>query len=177
MPRHLSTQSQLNEWEHQNILAGQQWAFSRRRPDLLSIEFMQVLHKKMFGDTWRWAGTFRTTEKNIGAAPEYISVRAKDLFEDIRAQQHYKSFPPREMAARFHHRLVAVHPFPNGNGRLSRLMTDLLLVEMSEVPFTWGEGDLVAEGELRRQYIAALREADAFEYRALLDFLRVKNEA
>ena len=173
IPRHISTQGQLNEWEHQNILEGQQWAFSRRRTDLLTIEFMQTLHNRMFGNTWRWAGTLRRTEKNIGIAPESISVRLTDLCDDIRAQLEYHSYPVHEMAARFHHRLVLIHPFPNGNGRFSRMMTDLLLVEVGARPFTWGESELVADGEVRIRYIAALREADAHNYEPLLKFLRI----
>ena len=133
IPRHISTQGQLNEWELQNILEGQQWAFTRRPANLLTIDFMQSLHKRMFGNTWHWAGTLRITEKSIGVAPEFISVRLRDLCDDIGAQQEYRSFPPREIAARFHHRLVFIHPFPNGNGRFSRLMTDLLLEEFGEL--------------------------------------------
>lgn len=171
IPRHISTQGQLNEWELQNILEGQQWAFTRRPANLLTIDFMQSLHRRMFGNTWHWAGTLRITEKSIGVAPEFISVRLRDLCDDIGAQQEYRSFPPREIAARFHHRLVFIHPFPNGNGRFSRLMTDLLLEEFGEPPFTWGEGDLIADGEVRSRYIAALRAADARDYGPLLNFL------
>lgn len=174
VPRHISTQGQLNEWEHQNILEGQEWAFSRRRKNLLTIEFMQSLHKRMFGNTWRWAGTLRTTEKNIGVAPEHIAVRLKDLCDDVATQLEHRSFPIREIAARFHHRLVHIHPFPNGNGRFARVMTDLLLVENDERPFTWGEGDLVAAGEVRDRYIAALREADARNYQPLFEFVRTQ---
>jgi Fic-DOC domain mobile mystery protein B len=172
IPRHISTQGQLNEWELQNILEGQQWAFSRRRTDLLTTDFMQLLHKRMFGNTWQWAGTIRITEKSIGVAPEYISVRLRELCEDIRVQQEHGSFLALEMAARFHHRLVFIHPFPNGNGRFSRLMTDLLLADIGEEPFTWGEGDLISDGEIRNRYISALREADAKNYGPLLKFLR-----
>jgi Fic-DOC domain mobile mystery protein B len=171
IPRHISTQGQLNEWEHQNIVAGQQWAFSRKRKDLLTIEFMLSLHKKMFGDTWRWAGTFRRTEKSIGVAPEQMAVRLMDLFADVKTQLEYHSYPLAEVATRFHHRLVYIHPFPNGNGRLARMMTDILLVENGAKPFLWGEGDLISEGEVRNRYIAALRAADARDYGPLLEFL------
>jgi Fic-DOC domain mobile mystery protein B len=171
IPRHISTQGQLNEWEHQNILEGQEWAFNRRKKDLLTREFMGLLHKKMFGNTWQWAGTLRRTEKNIGVAPEEIGVRLQELCDDVRAQLKVRSYSMREIAARFHHRLVYIHPFPNGNGRFARLMADLLLVENNEVPFTWGEGDLVAAGELRDRYITALREADARNYQPLFNFM------
>jgi len=174
VPRHISTQAQLNEWEHQNIIEGQQWALSRKKKNLLTIEFMQSLHEQMFGNTWQWAGTLRRTEKNIGVGPGYIAVRLKELCDEVAAQLGYRSLPIREIAARFHHRLVHIHPFPNGNGRFARVMTDLLLIENDERPFTWGEGDLVAAGEVRERYIAALREADARNYQPLFEFVRTQ---
>lgn len=171
IPRHISTQAQLNEWELQNIVEGAQWAWSRKRGDLLTAQFMRTLHGKMFGNTWRWAGALRTTEKNIGVAPEQIAASLKVLCDDVRAQLQLRSYPLRELAARFHHRLVLIHPFPNGNGRFARLMTDLLLSANGEQPFTWGEGDLVAAGDVRERYIAALREADAHNYAPLFTFV------
>ncbi len=171
IPQHLSTQEQLNEWEHQNILEGQEWAFTRRKKKLLSIEFMQALHRRMFGKTWRWAGSLRSTEKNIGVAPEQIAIRIGELCNDVAVQLKHKSYPLQEMAARFHHRLVYIHPFPNGNGRFARVMTDLLLLDVGERPFAWGDTDLVAASEVRDRYIRALRAADARDYRSLLEFL------
>lgn len=173
IPGHISTQGQLNEWEQQNIVEGERWAFARKHKDLLSLEFMRLLHRKLFAGTWRWAGTFRTSGKNIGVPPEYISTRLRDLCEDVRAQLEHHSYPVREIAARFHHRLVQIHPFPNGNGRFSRCMTDLLLVGNNEQPFEWGVGDLNVSGEVRDRYIAALGEADRSDYGPLLDFLGV----
>lgn len=177
IPRHLATQSQLNEWEHSNIVKGQQWALATSRKELLSTEFMRELHKQMLGDTWHWAGDFRTTEKNIGVAPETISVRLRELCDDVREQLRWRSYSIREIAARFHHRLVLIHPFPNGNGRFSRLMADLLLIEGDEEPFVWGDGDLVSAGDVRERYLEALRAADGHNYGPLLDFLALTNSA
>jgi len=175
IPEHVATQGQLNEWELANIVEGERWAFNprgRNRPELLSSEFMELLHKRMFDRTWRWAGTFRKTEKNIGVAPEQITVRLRDLCRDVQAQIEYKIWLPDEIAARFHHRLVSIHLFANGNGRHARLMTDLLLVRLGQERFTWGAGNLVAEGGVRRRYIDALRMADGKDYAALFAFVR-----
>lgn len=175
MPEHIATQGQLNEWELANIVEGERWAFNpraRNRPELLSPEFMQLLHKRMLGRTWRWAGIIRKTEKNIGTSPELIAVRLRDLCRDVQAQIEYRTWPPDEIAARFHHRLVSIHPFANGNGRHARLMTDLLLVSLGRERFTWGAGSLAAEGEVRRRYIDALRSADGRDYAALFEFVR-----
>ncbi|MBI1891358.1 MAG: mobile mystery protein B [Burkholderiales bacterium] len=171
-PKHISNHGQLNEWELANIVQAESWAFSRRHPDLPSIDFVCSLHKRMFGDTWRWAGKFRTTEKNIGIDPARISAALHDLCEDVKAQLEFQSYPMDEIAARFSHRLVSIHPFANGNGRLSRTIADLLLVRHGAERFTWGAGNLIEEGEVRQQYLVALRAADAKDYGPLLLFVR-----
>lgn len=172
IPTHITTQEQLNEWELANILEGEHWAFSRKRKDLLSSRFMRSLHKRMFGNTWRWAGAFRKTEKNIGIDPIHIAAELKKLCDDVVYQVEHRSYPLDEIMARFHHRLTWIHPFPNGNGRFSRTATDLLLVQSGAPRFTWGAGNLVSEGDVRRRYIDALRAADRRDYAPLLAFVR-----
>jgi Fic-DOC domain mobile mystery protein B len=173
IPSHITTQGQLNEWELVNIVDGERWVFSRKQKNLLSIEFVRRLHKRMFGDTWRWAGTFRSTEKNIGIDPVRIQPALLDLFKDVATQIEHQSYSVDEIAARFSHRLVSIHPFANGNGRLSRTMADLLLVQYGAERFSWGAGrNLIAEGDTRQAYLDALRAADARDYAPLLAFVR-----
>lgn len=174
LPSHIATQEELNEWEHDNIVEGERWAFARRRKDLLTAEYVRRLHQKMFGATWKWAGQWRTTEKNIGIAPDRIPVTVRELLQDVAAQVDGHSYPVREIAARLHHRLVQIHPFPNGNGRLARTYADLLLVANDESRFTWGDSELVAPGVARDLYIAALRSADGRDYRPLFEFLGIR---
>ena len=171
IPSHIATQGQLNEWEQQNILEGERWAFSRRNLNPLSPQFSQDLHKHMLGRTWKWAGRFRTNDKNIGVDPMLIGMKLTDLFRDVEAQLEHLSDPIDEVAARFHHRLVSIHPFANGNGRFSRTMTDLLLKAKGEEEFSWGGGNL-NDGEIRNKYISALRAADARDLRPLFAFVR-----
>jgi Fic-DOC domain mobile mystery protein B len=144
----------------------------RRHADVLESEFVCRLHKRMFGNTWRWAGKFRTSEKNIGVDPARIQPDLRNLCEDVKTQLEFKSYPLDEIAARFSHRLVSIHPFANGNGQLSRTAADLLLVQNGMPRFTWGAGNLVADGEVRQRYLAALRAADARDYGPLLAFVR-----
>jgi len=172
IPSHIANHGQLNEWEMVNILEGERWAFGRKHKDLLESEFVCRLHRRMFGNTWRWAGTFRTTEKNIGIEPARIQPALRDLCEDVKVQLAYNSYPLDEIAARFSHRLVAIHPYANGNGRLSRTAADLLLVQQGAPRFSWGAGNLVADGEARQRYLAALRAADGRDYTPLLAFVR-----
>jgi len=172
IPAHITTRGELNAWEARNVLKAEQWLLARRRGDILTPAFVRQLHQRMFDETWRWAGTFRNTEKNIGADPAHIAPRLSDLCEDVKAQLVHKSPPLDEIATRFHHRLVSIHPFANGNGRHARLMTDLLLISNSAARFAWGEDALIDEGEVRARYIAALRAADARDYAPLFEFVR-----
>lgn len=172
IPEHIATHAELNEWEQQNIVEGEAWAFARRHKNLLTPQFIDDLHKRMFGRTWRWAGRHRKTEKNIGIDPVLIAVELKKLCDDATAQLEHQSYPLEEIAARFHHRLVSIHPYPNGNGRHARTMTDLLLVHRGAPRFTWGSGDLLHEGEARTRYVEALQAADRRDYAPLLKFVR-----
>jgi len=173
VPGHIATREQLDEWEADNILAGERWAArAAGRRAILDDAFVRELHRRMFDRTWKWAGTYRATEKNIGVAPERIAVELRNLLEDTKARLSGKVAPLDEIGARFHHRLVSIHPFANGNGRHARLMTDLLLAANGAAPFTWGQGDLVHAGEVRERYLAALRAADARDFAPLIAFVR-----
>jgi len=126
----------------------------------------------MFNQTWKWAGEARRSDKNIGVPWFEIPVQLNQMLGDVRAQIEHRAYSPVELAARYHHRLVSIHIFSNGNGRHARLMADLLLLQLEGRRFEWGRGSLVAAGELRARYIAALQAADAGDCRPLLEFLR-----
>jgi Fic-DOC domain mobile mystery protein B len=132
---------------------------------------MKRLHAKMFDKTWEWAGEFRRSEKNVGIPWIQIPEACRNLFDDAKYWLENETFPLDEIAARLHHRLTVIHPFPNGNGRLARLLTDVFLVSRGHDRFTWGRSDLAKEDEARGRYIAALRAADAGDMRPLLEFL------
>lgn len=168
---HIATRAQLNEAEQENIADATAWAFARRR-DVLKESFLLSLHKRMLGQVWRWAGTIRNSDRNIGMAFHQIRPQLRLLIEDAGYWLENGTFPPDEIAVRFHHRLVLIHPFPNGNGRHGRLAADLLAVRLGQSRFTWGRVNLVEPEETRRRYIAALRAADAHDIRPLLDFAR-----
>lgn len=165
----------LNEAEQENIVAGAAWARGRRRlpiDRMLADDFVRMLHKRMFGEVWEWAGTFRSTERNIGIHAYRIAVELTNLLGDVRYWVEHATFPPDEIAVRFHHRLVAIHPFPNGNGRHARLAADLLVEKFGREPFSWGGGSLANVEELRARYVSALRSADNHDIAPLLAFAR-----
>lgn len=173
IPDHLTSRAQLNEWEQANILRATTWARSSRGPDPLTIDGLRELHRRMFDRTWDWAGTFRTTDKNIGVPAARVWVALREVVDDVRFWIDHDTVPLREAAARFHHRLVKTHPFPNGNGRWAREATDLLLDRNGERPFDWGQR-LADTGAARVAYIAALRSADRDDYAPLFRLLRVE---
>lgn len=125
----------------------------------------------MFGATWKWAGTYRKTQKSIGVESFRISTEIRNLLEDVKCWLENQTYPPIEIAARFHHRLVQIHPFANGNGRHARLATDLLCQFHGWRVSPWGDGDLVQAGNLRQRYIEALRSADEYDYAPLIAFM------
>jgi len=171
IPSYITLRPELNEAEQANILEAEEWAFARKR-DVLDERFLTGLHKRMFGGVWRWAGKFRKTERNIGIDAYRISVELRQLLDDCRYWIEHGTYKPDEIAARFHHRLVLIHPFPNGNGRHARMATDLLLVAMGRPRFTWGRVNLVDPGQTRQRYVDALRAADHHDIGPLLEFVR-----
>ena len=170
----ITTRADLNKAEAQNILNGAAWTRRRRREpaDILNDEFARTLHKQMFGEVWSWAGKYRDANTNIGVDHYLIPTELPSLFSDARYWLQHKSYETDELATRLHHRLVSIHPFPNGNGRHSRLMADLLVDRLGGVPFTWGGSSLVGVSELRKSYIAALTAADKHDIEPLLRFVR-----
>lgn len=171
----LTTQGELNEFEAQNIALAELWVRSSRtlKKNFLSATGLYSLHKKMFAQTWKWAGRTRWKQTNIGVPPQEIQNALGRILGDIKFWLEHKTYSIEEIAIRFHHKLVLIHPFPNGNGRFARLATDLLLEYNGAKRFTWGAVDLANNEEQRNIYLAALRKADRDEgYDDLLMFAR-----
>lgn len=171
IPTHIALRSELNELEQANIAEADQWAFSRRR-NVLDEPFLRGLHRRMFSRVWRWAGNYRTTERNLGVAPYRLQPDVMQAISDARYWLENKTYGPDELAVRFHHRIVLVHPFPNGNGRWSRMASDLLIVREGRGRFTWGSANLQSSGDVRRAYIEALHAADDHDLNPLIAFAR-----
>jgi Fic-DOC domain mobile mystery protein B len=170
IPTHITTQGELNAWEQQNIIRGEQWALARKRNDLLTEGFVRLLHRRMFDETWEWAGVYRKTGKNLGVPPHQISTSVYDACATVKYWLQRGTFPIDEIAVRLHHQLVQIHPFPNGNGRHTRLMADLLLRRTNQRLFTWGHVNLGNPGTMQKQYLDALKQADNGDVQALRRF-------
>ncbi|MCB1678954.1 MAG: mobile mystery protein B [Halioglobus sp.] len=171
--KHVSTRGELDQLEQAGITEGLEWLAKQKHPDVLSEAFVFELHRKLFGSVWKWAGTFRRTEKNIGVDPVQVAIQLRLLLDDAKYWVEYRTYPPKELAARFHHKLVYIHPFANGNGRHARIMADAVLTKLLNRPaIDWAGGyALEAMNERRNQYVAALRAADDHNFSALLEFV------
>lgn len=176
IPDYISTMGELNQVEQSNIADGFVWAEKQIQGDILTGTFIFKLHEKMFEQVWKWAGKMRRTNKNIGVMKEHIMNDLGQLLGNTQFWLEHKTFSNDEIAARFHHRLVQIHVFPNGNGRHARLMTDLLLIKNGEPKFTWGSNGahspFEVEGKTRTEYITALKKADQDDFSELIKFAR-----
>jgi Fic-DOC domain mobile mystery protein B len=171
----LASREELNEWERANILIAYDWALGPRTlklPNPLTEPYVRDLHRRMFDQTWRWAGAYRSTEKNIGVPPWQIRDALGALLGDARFWMEHQTLACDEIAVRFHHRLVWIHPFSNGNGRHARLLADVLARVQGRPVFTWGGSDIARAGDFRQSYIDALRAADKGDIKPLLAFAR-----
>lgn len=176
IPDYISTMGELNQVEQSNIADGFLWAHKQNEDEILTGSFIFKLHEEMFNQVWKWAGKMRWSNKNIGVMKENIMSDLGQLLGNTQYWIENKTFSNDEIAARFHHRLVQIHIFPNGNGRHARLMTDLLLIMCGEPKFTWGTNGTYApldvEGKTRTEYISVLKLADHGDFSALIKFAK-----
>ncbi len=171
IPTHITLRSELNELEQLNVAKADRWAFSRRR-NVPDDSFLRGLHRRMYDEVWKWAGIYRKTSRNIGVDAHLIETGLHQAIADARYWIEKQTYGSDELALRFAHRIVQIHPFPNGNGRWSRLVGDLLVVQHGGQRFTWGRMSLQSPSEMRKAYITALRAADEHDINPLMSFAR-----
>lgn len=172
LQRWITTRGELNEAEELNIQHASRWIRTQRRTGVpvATADYLRGLHRAMFGEVWEWAGTYRQSGKNIGVEAYRIAPELQVLFDDVDAWRQHDTYPLDERAVRLHHRLTWIHPFPNGNGRVSRLMADHYLIRNGADPFTWGA--TLPAADARTRYLAAIRLADGHDYSGLMAFVR-----
>ena len=171
----IATRGELDEFEQQNIEDAIQWSLTRKfkTEQILSESFIQQLHIKMYSSVWKWAGEYRKTNKNIGVNKLEITTALRSLIDDAKYWLEHSVYEPDEFAIRFKHRLVSIHCFPNGNGRHSRMIADIIIEKNYQLPvFTWGGASLSVDMDIRSQYLKAIRKADKGEFDLLLKFAR-----
>ena len=171
----IATRGELDEFEQQNIEDAIQWSLTRKfkSEQILSETFILALHKRMYKNVWRWAGEYRKTNKNIGVDKLEIPVALRSLIDDASYWLENNVYEPDEFALRFKHRLVSIHCFPNGNGRHSRMIADIIIEKIYQLPiFAWGSKSLADENDSRKNYLIAIRKADKGDFELLLKFAR-----
>lgn len=172
----ITTRQELDEFEQLNIEKAVEWTLRKKfnQVQIFSEQFVKELHSRMFNNVWQWAGQFRTTNKNIGVDWPLISISLRQLLDDCKFWIKNKTFLEDELAVRFSHKIVSIHCFPNGNGRHSRLIADIIINQIFNKPvFSWGSNDLVKKGDVSKRYINAIQEADKGNIAPLLEFARL----
>lgn len=172
----ISTRRELDEFEQQNIEKTIEWTMKRKfkKENIISEDFVDELHCKMFDDVWKWAGEFRRSNKNIGVDWKQIGISLKQLTDDCLFWIEEKTYSEEEIAVRYKHKIVMIHCFPNGNGRHSRLMADVIVNHIFGKPvFTWNRANLNQKGEQRNNYLKAIKEADKDNIKLLMKFARM----
>ncbi|MBU0502289.1 MAG: mobile mystery protein B [bacterium] len=170
IPDHITTREQLNEWEASNILQAVKKYLNRRREVEINLRWLKEVHRIMFNETWEWAGKFRQKNYNLGVDWHQILEQMKVLVDDLQHWQADRSLSIFSQSVRLHHRLVKIHPFVNGNGRYSRLVSDIFLFANNQPLLVWPDKDLFVAGGIREQYIAALQSADKGSFKLLEEF-------
>lgn len=171
----ITTLGELDEFEQQNIERAIKWTMGRKfkKDDILTEDFVKLVHKKMYQEVWAWAGEFRKTNKNIGVDRYKIAIELRKLLGDCKFWIDHGTYPPDETAVRFKHRIVQIHCFSNGNGRHSRMMGDLIVEKIFDKPvFTWGANSDLTNAGMREEYITAVKAADMNNIKPLLEFGR-----
>lgn len=171
----ISTRAELDEFEQQNIEQAMHWSLGRgiKPASLFTEKMLREVHKRMYGQVWEWAGKFRKSNKNIGVDKYEIPTAVRNLIDDVKYWRDNNIYTPDEITIRFKHRLVSIHCFPNGNGRHSRLMADIIINKIFKMPiYTWGSANLVKKGDQRTSYLKAVKAADAGNIQPLIQFAR-----
>jgi Fic-DOC domain mobile mystery protein B len=176
IPDTITTRKQLNQYEQTNIIAAMEWLSPWRikRRDPCDDLFVCELHRRMFGEVWKWAGKYRLRDTKPGIDPKLIPPELRQQLEKVKCWRQNKVYEPDEIAVRLHYLTVHIHPFSNGNGRLTRLLADILLQKMGHQPFTWGSKNLQTKGPDRNEYLRAIRliDMDRDDIGPLLKFAR-----
>jgi Fic-DOC domain mobile mystery protein B len=171
----IATRGELDEFEQQNIEQAVQWSLGRsfKADTVFTEDFVRALHKRMYNNVWVWAGEFRKTNKNIGVDKWQIPTELRYLLDDAKFWYANNTYSPDEICIRLKHRLVSIHCFPNGNGRHSRLMADIVIEKIFKLPvYTWGTGSLIKQGDARTVYLRAIKAADKGDIQPLINFAR-----
>lgn len=173
----ITTKGELDQAEQRNIEEAILWITQRRKrfttTEILTEQFICELHRRMFSGVWRWAGSFRNSEKNIGVLPYRISTELRTLLDDCLYWVEHETYSSDEIAIRFKHRIVVIHCFANGNGRHSRLIADVIIEKIfGKEVFSWGGNHLGKSGNFRAKYLVNLRLADKNNYNELIHFAR-----
>lgn len=105
-----------------------------------------------------------TGEIHYYASPEETPAKMKELLEWYNSAVSSKVVNPIVLASLFHHKFVAIHPFDDGNGRMTRILTNFILLKY-DYPVS------VIKQENKLEYYACLSQADRGELIPIVEFI------
>jgi excisionase family DNA binding protein len=148
--------------EYVESLAGEQ----RRLTDLDVLTLHQIIMKDV--SDRRELGTYRKGEVRIGGSrhvppPAYDVPRLMEEFLRT-VNDNPDEYTTAELAAITLHQFVHIHPFYDGNGRLARLLANLVLMRRRYLPIIIPKSD-------RSKYLSCLDRADRGDYVPLASFV------
>jgi Fic-DOC domain mobile mystery protein B len=135
-----------------------------------NLSWMLQLHKEMYYDVWDWAGTVRKTDLSLGVDKNQIFIQLRNLCDDIIFWENNNYFDLYEIAAKIHYNAVRVHPFLNGNGRWSRMLSNIYLMQNDLNLVKWNENELAKNNDSRKNYIDCIKKADEGDFK---DFFKL----
>lgn len=167
--KEITTRDELNAFEFDACTdATVNYLTGKKKIKEFTRESLFKLHEEMFSSIWNWGGKKRTSNTNIGVNHFEIEDQLSRLFEDLKVWEK-GNLDPIDIAVRLHHKLVYIHPFPNGNGRWARLVSNIYLQQKTGNMFRWPEQEVSNQSDFRSQYLSALKDADHLNYTQLLE--------
>ncbi|MBU2538173.1 MAG: Fic family protein [Proteobacteria bacterium] len=127
-----------------------------------------AMHKKWLGTVYEWAGKYRQVTMSKGGFTFALPKVIPQLMADFEKNElgrftpcNFKDQAEQVQAlAVVHTELLLIHPFREGNGRLSRLLATLMALQAGLPPLDFSE----FEGQRKEEYFAAVRQGMARDY-------------
>ena len=136
----------------------------------INEELVLEIHELILKGTTDYAGRYRDTRVTVGGAgflppdPDSLLGEMKKIVEWVKKGVDDPDTEPLEFAAMAHYKLVRIHPFVDGNGRVSRLIMNLILIRNGFPPAMLLYTD-------RKKYYDVLRQADKGNFTPFLNFV------
>ncbi|WP_027477803.1 Fic/DOC family protein [Curvibacter gracilis] len=141
----------------------------------LSVADIKHWHRRWLGNVYEWAGQERSVNMGKGGFNFAAAAQIPRLLAGFEAEvlqrwtpcDHLSHEGLVEAIAVSHVELILIHPFREGNGRLSRLLADVMAVQAGRNPLDYSSWESHKAG-----YIAAIHAGVAMNYEPMKFWVR-----